>query len=217
MLKLVIGNRNWSSWSLRPWIALRHHAAPFEEIHVPLRQPDTRAHCLDHSPSGKVPVLHHDAVVIWDSLAILEYIAELFPEKGLWPNHMAERARARSVAAEMHAGFPDLRRDMPMEVLARRETPAMTPGLSQDIARIDEIWSDCLEQSGGPFLFGNFTNADAMFAPVASRFTTWQPALSAAAERYRAHIMALPAMVDWIRLAGEENQRPENQGPESQG
>lgn len=191
---------------------MRHLGLEFDEAHIRLRQHDTRAQCLEHSPSGKVPVLRvatgGNELVIWDSLAILEYLADAFPDAGLWPTATNERARARSVAAEMHAGFPDLRRDMPMEVLARHETPSRTEGLARDIARIEAIWTDCLTRSGGPFLFGQFTNADAMFAPVASRFTTWRVTLAQDAERYRQHIMDLPAMREWINRAHGDEEKP---------
>ncbi len=205
MLTLVVGNKNTSSWSLRPWIVLKHHSIHFEEQNVTLRQPDTRARCLEHSPSGKVPVLKDDDLVIWDTMAIFEYLAESFPNLALWPGDRATRAYARSISAEMHAGFPDLRNDMPVDILARHETPEMTEGLARDIARVHEIWETCLAApKGGPFLFGGFTIADAMFAPVVTRFVTYQAPLSPTVAAYTRHIMELAAMREWIEGARYE-------------
>ena len=205
MLTLVIGNKNTSSWSLRPWIALRHFGIPFEEAHVRLRQPDTREQCLAHSPSGKVPVLKDGHFLIWDSLAIMEYLADSFPDPGLWPEHRQVRARARSVSAEMHAGFADLRRDMPMDIANNHDMPALTEGLDRDIRRVLEIWEDCVDAaSGGPFLFGSFTIADAMFAPVVTRFLTYGTTVPPRVKQYMDSVMALPAMQSWIEGARGE-------------
>lgn len=205
MLTLVIGNKRTSSWSLRPWLALRHHNIHFEESHVPMRRPDTRERCLEHSPSGKVPVLKDDDLVIWDTLAILEYVAEQFPNLGLWPEDSATRAHARSISAEMHAGFQSLRNDMSMDVLEAHQAPEITGGLARDIARIHEIWETCLTApAGGPFLFGGFTIADAMFAPVVTRFLTYGVPMSPTAKSYADHIMGLGAMQQWIEGARYE-------------
>lgn len=209
MLKLVIGTKNTSSWSLRPWILMHHMGIPFEEEHVILRRDDTRAQCLAHSPSGKVPVLKDGDLVIWDSLAIMEYLAETFPDRALWPSEPEARARARSVSAEMHAGFMDLRRDMPMEVLSTLDPPHISDALARDIARVQEIWADALERSGGPFLFGDFTIADAMYAPVVTRFVTYGVKVDAAVRAYMDRILALPAMAEWIRDARAEKRERE--------
>lgn len=211
MLTLVIGNKNTSSWSLRPWIALTHHKIPFEEAHVRLRRPDTRDQCLAHSPSGKIPVLKDGDLLIWDSLAILEYLADSFPDLQLWPADGHTRARARSVSAEMHAGFPDLRRDMPMDIVNNHDMPDLTEGLDRDIRRVIEIWEDCLETaSGGPFLFGAFNIADAMFAPVVTRFLTYGTKVPDSVKGYMDSVMALPAMQSWIKGAHREEKT--NQG-----
>lgn len=176
MLTLVIGNKNYSSWSLRAWLALAHTGLPFEEVVVPLSRPDSREAILAHGGPGLVPVLKHDERVVFESLAILEYLAELAPEAQLWPADQDARAFARSISAEMHAGFRALRAHMPMNL--RRSLPGrgMAPGVADDIARITAIWRDCRARFGqeGPFLFGRFGAADAMYAPVATRFRTYE-------------------------------------------
>ena len=202
---LVIGDKRYSSWSLRAWLGLRHAGLPFQEIKVKLRQPDTRAQILPHSPSGKVPLLKHGGIVVWESLAILEYLAELVPSARLWPSDPAARAEARAVAAEMHAGFVALRRDMPMDCTSRL-TVAATDEVKADIARIVDIWHDCRRRrgSGDRFLFGSFGAADAMFAPVVSRFVTYGVELPAEAAVYRDAVMALPALREWVEGAAAE-------------
>ncbi|MCK9193169.1 MAG: glutathione S-transferase family protein, partial [Nevskia sp.] len=178
-MKLVIGNKNYSSWSLRPWLALKVAEIPFEEILIPLYQADSKARQLAFSPAGKVPILVDGAVTIWDSLAILEYVAEQYPDRGLWPRAIAARAHARSVSAEMHAGFAALRTAMPMNCRATLAGKGHTPEALADIARIAAIWGDCRARYGndGPFLFGAFSNADAFYAPVVTRFLTYGVAL----------------------------------------
>jgi glutathione S-transferase len=202
-LTLVIGTKRWSSWSLRPWLALSAVGAPFREILIPLRQPDTKARILEWSPSGKVPLLDDGGLQVWDSLAICEYLAERFPEAGLWPRDPAACALARSVSAEMHSGFTALRSTCPMDVGEDLPMTEIPDDVKADVARIDAVWSDCRARfgQGGPFLFGAFTNADAMFAPVATRIRTYHLPVSEAASAYCDAIMAHPAMVKWIKDA----------------
>ena len=172
---LVIGDKNLSSLSLRPWLALKHCHIPFEEVGIRLRQPDSKAEILRHTPSGKVPALKTKQGVVWDTLAILEYLAERHPEHRLWPQDEEPRAAARSISAEMHSGFATLRNDLPMDLLSRLPSPPIGEPLASDIRRIVAIWKDTRARfsKGGPFLFGGFTCADAMYAPVATRFRTY--------------------------------------------
>jgi len=198
---LVIGTKTWSSWSLRPWLLMRQAEIPFEEIVIPLRQPDTAAQIARHSPSGKVPVLKRtDGDAIWDSLAIAEYLAEHHPDKALWPSEPRARAEARAISAEMHAGFAALRSELPMDCLARLSVQPTEAAL-RDIARIRSIWSGARAayEARGPFLFGAFSIADAMYAPVVSRFVTYGVALAPAEQRYAETIWALPAIVRWLK------------------
>ena len=195
---LVIGNKNYSSWSLRPWIALKVLGVPFEEKRIALRRPETRTEILRHSPAGRVPVLKDGDTVVWDSLAILEYLAEKYPT--LWPGDRAERAKARSMAAEMHSGFPALREHMSMNTRKHYAGKGRTPESMADVARIDEIWSE----AKGPFLFGAFGAADAMYAPVVLRFRTY--AVEVRKKSYLDAMLALPAMREWIEAAEREPQ-----------
>lgn len=210
---LVIGSKNLSSWSLRAWLAMKAAGAPFDEVVIPLDTAETRARLLAHSRAGQVPVLKHGGAVIWDSIAICEYLAERFPAAGLWPGDDAARARARSVSAEMHAGFADLRRDMPMDVRTRLAGQGATPGALTDIARIREIWLDCRGRfgRGGPFLFGRFGIADAMYAPVVSRFVSYDVALDAECGAYVEAVWDWPAMAEW-RAAAEVEPDPSQGG-----
>jgi glutathione S-transferase len=198
-LILVVGTKRFSSWSLRPWLALKATGAPFEEVEIALRQPGTKAEILKWSAAGKVPVLVDDGVQIWDSLAICEYLAERFPEAGLWPDDPVARAVARSVSAEMHAGFPVLRQQCSMDLLL--DSPLADPSaeLLTEIARIDALWSDCRARfgGGGRFLFGRFTIADAMYAPVVTRFATYHLPLGPVAAAYRDAVLAWPALAEW--------------------
>jgi len=199
MLTLVIGDKNLSSWSLRPWLVMKQAGIPFDERLIRLDRPDTKAEIARYSPSGRVPCLIVGDRAIWDSLAIAEYLAEAFPEKGLWPEAPTARAIARSVAAEMHSGFQALRSFWPMN-FSREGMRHMTSGVSGDIARISEIWEGCRRDfgAGGPFLFGKFSIADAMYAPVVSRFQTYGPvALPPLADAWRAMMWSLPAMREW--------------------
>lgn len=204
MLTIVLGSKNYSSWSMRAWLVLAHTGAPFEEIMVRLGEPDTRQKILPHSPSGRVPALKDGATVIWDSLAIAEYLHERFPVAQLWPGDPAQRARARSICCEMHSSFTALRSALPMNI--RRSSPhvAKTPEVMADVERITQIWREELARSGGPFLFGRFTIADAFFAPVASRFRTYAVPVDDAARRYVEHVLGLPISQKWIEAARTE-------------
>jgi glutathione S-transferase len=201
-LRLILGNKNYSSWSLRAWLAASFSGEPFDEHVIPLGTPETREQILRHSPSGRVPALVDGELVIWDSLAIFEYLAERHPS--LWPADRAARARARSVTAEMHSGFQALRANMPMNV--RRSSPGVgrAPGVAEDIARVVEIWRECLQRSGGPFLFGARTLADAAYAPVVSRFRTYAVEVDAGARAYLDTISNLPEMKSWAAAAAAE-------------
>jgi glutathione S-transferase len=204
-MKLVIGDKNSSSWSMRPWLVLRHFKIPFDETLVRLGQPDSKEHILRHSPSGKVPCLITDSGnAVWESLAIMETLAELFPQHALWPREPGARGRARSISAEMHAGFADLRQQMPMQIHTHAPGTGRTPAVLADIARIEAVWQDCLSRHDGPFLFGDFGIADAMFAPVAMRFNSYAPELGDTARAYAARLTALPAVAAWIEEAGNE-------------
>jgi glutathione S-transferase len=207
-MKLVIGDKNFSSWSMRPWVLLKHFGIAFDEVLIPLYGPESKAQLLKLSPSGKVPCLITDSGdAVWESLAIMETIAEAHPEHAMWPRETIARARARSVSAEMHAGFADLRQNMPMEIATHAPGRGATPGTLANIARIEALWGDCLAKSGGPFLFGEFGIADAMFAPVVMRFNAYAPALSDASRAYGERITALPAVAEWIAGAREEVNR----------
>ena len=208
---LVIGDKNLSSWSLRPWLALKHCGIPFAEERVRLRQPDSKAEILRHSPAGKVPVLKTKTGLVWESLAILDYLAERHPEHRLLPQGEEARAAARSISAEMHAGFATLRNDMSMDLLSLLPSPPISAALDADIRRIAAIWKDTRARFGesGPFLFGAFSNADAMYAPVATRFRTYGVDLSrfgddGSGTAYAAAILALPAMAEWTEGAKDE-------------
>lgn len=203
---LVIGSKNYSSWSMRAWIGLRHAGIEFDEIAIPLDASDTRERILAHSAAGLVPVLKDGGVTVWDSLAILEYVAENHPEKHLWPEDAAARAHARSISQEMHAGFGALRQACPMNCRRRFESFDLSPEVEADIARIQAIWAECRERyaEGGDFLFGHFTNADAMFAPVASRFMTYGVTLDATSRAYVDTLVAHPPMHEWCEAAALE-------------
>lgn len=204
-LTLVIGTKRYSSWSLRGWLAARMAGVAVDEIEVTLRQPDTKAEILRHSPSGKVPCLIDDGLAVWDSLAICEYLAEAFPEARLWPDDRRARAVARSVSAEMHSGFPTLRTLCPMDLCIPTTPLAETgPELLGEIERVKAIWNDCRArfgtvagEGGGPFLFGRFSAADVMFAPVVTRFTTYALPLDPVSAAYCDAVWALPAMREW--------------------
>jgi glutathione S-transferase len=206
VLTLVIGNRNYSSWSLRGWLAARATGAPVEAVLVRLSEPGSKAELLEHSAAGKVPVLHHGERTIWDSLAIIEYLTEAFPEAGLWPRDPAARAHARSISAEMHAGFQALRSRMPMNL--RKSLPGKGRGrdVAEDIERICAIWSDCRARfgAGGRFLFGRFSAADVMYTPVATRFRTYAVELDEVGQAYVDAVLARPDFLEWHAAALEE-------------
>jgi glutathione S-transferase len=205
-LTLVIGNKQFSSWSLRPWLALKQIGLPFREVLVLLRRPETKAEILKYSPSGKVPYLIDGSLGVWDSLAILEYLNELKPEARLWPADRAARAFARAISAEMHSGFAALRQHLGMDLKrtpAKGEWPAEA---AADIERVQAIWAEARARfgSGGPFLFGHFTAADAMYAPVVTRFHRYGVPLDPVLTAYRDAVLALPAMQEWTAAAQEE-------------
>ena len=207
-LTLIIGNKNYSSWSLRPWLAVKQAGLEFDEIRIPLNRPDTRAQILRYTPSGRVPCLVDGALAVWDSMAICEYVNEQYAAGGLWPRQAAQRARARSIAAEMHSGFAALRTHLPMDIRGSKpERGAMArkrPDVDADIARIQSIWTDCLSVSGGPFLFGGLAIADAFYAPVVTRFRTYAVALPAHLSAYSDAVFMLPAMQEWVAAAAAE-------------
>jgi glutathione S-transferase len=201
-LKLVIGNKNYSSWSMRPWLALKANQIAFEEIFIPLYTGDTdKKRILGFTQSGKVPALLDDDVTIWDSLAIIEYAAEQFPQTRLWPEDRASRAHARSISAEMHSGFAALRNECGMNLHRPVGAVALSDNARADIARVQQIWIECRERYGksGPFLFGAFGGADAMFAPVVHRFRTYAIEAAPQARQYMDTMMSLPAFQEWTR------------------
>jgi glutathione S-transferase len=203
-LHLIIGNKNYSSWSFRPWLAMKVVGIAFAETVISLEAGDFKARVTALSGAGRVPVLLDGDVRIWESLAILEYLAEKFPAAGLWPQHRSARARARAIASEMHAGFLPLRRHLPMNVARPVRSRALDDGAARDVARIDAIWSECRVAFGGPFLFGPFGAADAMYAPVVWRFHTYAVEVGAAARDYMRAVMDLPAWAEWRDAARRE-------------
>ncbi len=211
MLHLYLGTKNSSSWSLRPWLVLKQAEIPFEETVFPLSTDEGKKLIQKISPSGKVPLLKDGALSIWDSLAINEYLAERYPEKRLWPEDRLARAEARAMSAEMHSSFAALRSEMPMNVRAVFPDFAKSPAVERDIARITALWTNCRKahSAEGPFLFGHFTIADAMFAPVIWRFHTYDVKLVGDAAEYMAAMLALPAMVAWAEEAQRESWRIE--------
>lgn len=208
-LRLIIGNKAYSSWSLRPWLALKHTGVSFAETRVVLYVPGSRKEMLKHAGSGKVPVLKDGTLTVWDSLAICEYLAEKFPAAGLWPQSAAERAEARSLSAEMHSGFTNIRSTMPFNCRARgRHIAIRTQEIEDEIRRVEEIWNGCRarHQTQGPWLFGRFSIADAMFAPVALRFVTYSVELTGAAREYIDTVETHPPVQEWIAAAREEQE-----------
>lgn len=206
MLTLVIANKAYSSWSLRPWILLKQFHIPFEEIVIPLDCPDTHERILKYSPTGNCPVMIEGATVVWESLAILEYVAEKYPEKTIWPRSKRARATARAMAAEMHAGFLALRQFCPAQFRRPVRKIDISPAVEADVARLEAAWGAAREKWGGsgPFLFGKFTAVDAMFAPVVNRLHTYDIELSAGARAYCDAVRALPAWKAWIAGAEAE-------------
>ncbi|HEX9173156.1 MAG TPA: glutathione S-transferase family protein [Telluria sp.] len=206
-LTLVVGNKNYSSWSMRPWVAAVAFDIPFNEVRVLLDQPDTAANIARYSHAGRVPVLLAGAITVWDSLAICEYLAEQFPDKHLWPQDVAARALARSVTAEMHSGFAGLRNAMSMNIKASAPGRGRTNDAQGDIGRICEIWEECLSRYGHhKFLFGEFSIADAFYAPVVTRFKTYGVALAPALQAYCERVLAHPAVARWVAEALAETE-----------
>ena len=205
-LHLTIGNKNYSSWSFRPWFAMKVANIPFDETVISLNAPDFKPRLLAISGTGKVPTLVDGDVKVWESLAILEYLAEKFPAAGLWPADAAARAHARTISNEMHAGFVPLRKHLPMNLWRPVKQRELPPDVLANVRRIDAIWSDCRARfgKGGPFLFGTFTNADAMYAPVVSRFETYAIDVSAPSRAYMQAVTALPAWAEWKAAALKE-------------
>ena len=205
-LHLVIGNKNYSSWSLRPWIAMTMAGIPFRETVILLDTPETAAQIAEHSKAGRVPVLHHGRTIIWESMAILEYMAELFPEKHLWPKATAARALARSVANEMHAGFTALRSACPMNLRRAKKQVAMNDGVARDVARIESLWRECRQRhgKGGPFLFGTYSAADIIYAPVVSRFITYGVGVPGFALTYMEAVWEHEWLQAWLQAAEAE-------------
>ncbi len=206
---LVIANKAYSSWSLRAWLLLAHFGVAFEEKVIPLRQPDTRKKILKYSPTGKLPALIDGDAKVFESLAIVEYIAEKYPKKAIWPKDKAARAHARSIAAEMHAGFAALRAHCPTSFIRAVKKRALTPEVEADVARIEALWASTRRKfgKGGPFLFGEFCAADAMFAPVANRFHVYDAPISRASRAYIDALMDLPAYQAWLKDGAAEKWR----------
>ena len=207
-LTLVIGNKNYSSWSLRPWLLMKQFGLQFDEIRIPLYTPNTRSQLQKYSPTGKVPVLLHGHETVWDSLAICEYLAETFPQQHYWPEDKSARIFARSISAEMHSGFEILRQNMSMNCRTKYPGKGSVPGLQEDINRITSIWQECRQKFGGngKFLFNNFTIADAMFAPVVVRFIMYDVQVNPVSRDYVESILSLPAMQEWITAAKLETE-----------
>jgi len=214
---LVIGNKAYSSWSLRPWVYMRHHGLAFEERRVPLYQGDYKNQLFSYGPSGKVPVLIKGDVRVWESLAILEYLAEKYPHTKGWPREEQARALARAISAEMHAGFAALRQALPMDLRYQGGARPRPAEVDADIARVVAIWSDCRSRSRakGPFLFGSFGVADAMYASVAFRFQLHEVALPPAAREYCDALLGLPAMRSWREEALREKEVIAQQDPQN--
>lgn len=206
--RLVIGNKNYSSWSLRPWLFLTHHGIDFSEVRLPLDSDTFRSEIGRYSPSGRVPVLHDGDLVVWDSLAILEYLAERHPATRGWPDAIDVRAHARAISAEMHSGFADMRNEMPMNCRRRGAPVALSASARRDVDRVTTLWRETrrLHGEGGQFLFGRFSVADAMYAPVAVRLVAYGVELDEACRAYVDTIYALPAMRAWLSDAGRETE-----------
>ena len=209
-LTLIIGNKNYSSWSLRPWLAMKQFNLPFTEIRIPLYSPGSTEQIRQYCPlgNGKVPILLHESRTIWDSQAIFEYLAEMFPERSWWAGDYQARAIARSICAEMHSSFFALRNQMPMNCRASLPGKGMTPEVQQDIDRITSIWRTCRENYGksGEFLLGRFTIADAVFAPVMLRFRTYGVELDEVCQAYTESLLRLPALQEWLQAAEKEEE-----------
>ena len=204
-MKLVIGSKNYSSWSMRPWVLLKHFELKFEEVSVSLFTPGYEKQLKKHSPSQKVPALLDAGVEIWDSLAICEYISEQYLENKAWPSEVMERARYRAICCEIHSGFQGIRADLPMNCRATRKL-SVGEDTMREVRRIDELWSSALLDSGGPYLFGEFSIADCMFAPIVSRFTTYQLPLSCVSALYCEEMLRNSAFRAWLDFAKNDPQ-----------
>jgi len=205
---LVIGNKNYSSWSLRPWLLMHQFGIAFTEVRIALYTPESKQLIRQYSPSGKVPCLIDGALAVWDSLAIAEYLAERHLQLQLWPQDLALRAHARSISAEMHSGFTNLRTRMSMNCRGRFPGHGRSVEVAGEIDRIQRLWGECRERHGqaGPFLFGAFSIADAMYAPVVLRFRTYEVQLNPVSRAYADSILALPAMQQWLSEAQAETE-----------
>jgi len=201
MNRLIIGNKNYSSWSLRPWLVLKEFKIPFQETRIALYEEGSKQKLLEHTASGKVPAFYHDDYVVWDSLAICEVLNDLYSQENLWPQQPAARALARSLSNEMHSGFNEIRNQLPMNCRTSITLPNINAGLQQDINRIREIWSLCREQyqQDGDFLLGDFSICDAMFAPVVLRFNSYGIEVSDTEKQYMENMLALESMQEWIK------------------
>jgi len=206
MLKLIIGNKNYSSWSLRPWLLLSAFKIEFEEVQESLLQNNIQSRLGQYSPTSKVPVLIDEQVTVWDSLAICEYISERYLDDKGWPQDMVKRAKARSLCAEMHAGFPAVRSELPMNCRATRKIE-VTGLAKKEIARIDAVWSECVQANGGNcWLFGEFSIVDCFFAPVALRFKTYGISLSETSAQYQKRLLDCPSIKLWLEAANRETE-----------
>lgn len=203
-MKLYIANKKYSSWSFRPWIGMKAKGIGFEEVLVPFDMPAGNPEFRGFSPTGKVPCLVDDDVTVWESLAILEYAADKHPDKGLWPEDVSVRARARAVSHEMHGGFGGLRNECPMNMARAHRVLDVSEQVHKDVKRVEEIWGDCLQKSGGPFLFGDFSNADAMYAPVVNRLEVYCLSEADPVRHYTKAMQALPAWKEWERAGKAE-------------
>jgi glutathione S-transferase len=203
-LTLYVANKNYSSWSFRPWLALEACGIPFEDVLIPFDYPAGNPKLKDISPTGQVPVLHHGDVRVWQSLAIIEYAAELFPDAGLWPSDPAERAVARAYSMEMLSGFRALRSACPMNIRREKRAIDLPEGVMDDVERIETIWREAVARSGGPFLFGRFTAADAMFAPVVNRFEVYDLTRNPGSLEYMDAVKTHPAFQKWQEAALKE-------------
>lgn len=203
-MKLLIGNRNYSTWSLRPWLVLKHFDIPFEDEVLQLQGEGFRNVLAQRSPTGKVPVLQDGDLTVVETIAIIEYLADRFPDRPIWPADIGQRAEARAAAAEMHAGFSGLRSHAPMNLRASHPGRVNPDTVARDLRRLEALWGGLLAKSGGPFLFGAFTAADAMYAPVATRIRTYDLPVSDMAGEYVEAIYGLPAFQEWLALALKE-------------
>jgi glutathione S-transferase len=205
-MHLIIGNKMYSSWSLRPWLVMKALNLPFTETVIPLSQPDTKKNILEHSPTGKVPLLIDGKIRVWESLAILEYLAEKFPSAGIWPKDQAARAHARAASSEMHAGFQALRQACPMNLGRKFKPRDFGPDVRDAVERLEALWSEARKTfgAGGPFLYGAFSAADSMFAPVVTRLDTYQIPVSVETRLYMNAVLKHASFTEWKMAALKE-------------